>query len=80
MSLEFILQKEANLDNESNFTVDISEKSNVEKENFFDGDKYLLSNLERKLKADDITKLKDFSKIKALSGLINKTKKTPPKH
>ena len=73
--LEFILQKEVNLDNESNFTVNIFEKNNVEKEKFIDGDEYLLLNLELKLKADDITKFKDYNRIKALSGLIKKTKK-----
>ena len=64
-----------NLDNESNFTVNIFEKNNVEKEKFIDGDEYLLSNLELKLKADGITKFKDYNRIKALSGLIKKTKK-----
>ena len=75
MSLEFIYQKEVNLDNENNFTVNISEKNKVEKEKFTDGDKYLLLSLDLKIKADEITKLKDYNKIKALSDLINKTKK-----
>ena len=30
--MEFIYQKESNLDKESNFTIEISEKNNVEKE------------------------------------------------
>ena len=38
--------------------------------------KYLLSSLELKPKADKITKLKDYNKIKASSDLINKTKKS----
>ena len=38
MSLEFIYQREANSDNENNFTVNASVKNNVEKENFIGGD------------------------------------------
>ena len=52
MSLEFIYQREVNLDNENNFTVNTSVKNNVEKENFIGGDEYLLL----KLKADNIRK------------------------
>ena len=40
--MEFIYQKESNLDKENNFTTQKSEKSNVEKENFIGGDEYLL--------------------------------------
>ena len=76
MSLEFIYQREANLDNENSFTVNTSVKNNVEKENFIGGDEYLLL----KLKADNIRKLKDYDKIKALLDLINETKKNPLKH
>lgn len=73
MSLRFIYQREANLDNENNFTVNTSVKNNVEKEKFIGGDGYLLL----KLKADSIRKLKDYDKIKTLLDLINETKKKP---
>ena len=53
----------------------ISEKNNVDKEKFIDGNKYLLSSLELEPKADKITKSKDYNKIKASSDLINETKK-----
>ena len=59
----------------NNLTIDISEKSKVEKETFVDGNEYLLSSLELKLKEDDITKWKDYKKIHELSNLINDIKK-----
>ena len=41
---------------ENNFTIEISEKCNLEKEKFIGGDEYLLSRLDLKLKDEDITK------------------------
>ena len=73
--MEFIYQKESNLDKENNFTIEISEKNNVEKEKFIGRDEYLLSSLDLKLKDEDITKWTDYRKIEALSNLINATKK-----
>ena len=35
--MEFIYQKESNLDKENNFTIEISEKNNVEKVKFIGG-------------------------------------------
>ena len=75
MSLEFIYQKEANLDNENNFTIAISEKNSIEKEEFISGEKYLLPSLERRLKDKDITKWPDYEKINILSEMIDATKK-----
>ena len=55
--MDFIYQKESNLEKENNFTIEISEKkNNVEKEKFIGGDEYLLSGLNLKLKDADITK------------------------
>ena len=59
----------------NNFTIDISEKSNVEKETFVGGNEYLLSSLELKLKEDDITIWEDYKKNQELSNLINHIKK-----
>ena len=73
--MEFIYQKESNLDKENNFTIEISEKNNVEKEKCVGGDEYLLSSLDLKLKDEDITKCTDYKKIEALSNLFNATKK-----
>ena len=68
--MEFISYKESNLDKENKFTIEISEKNNVEKETIIGGDEYLLSNLDLKLKDEDITKWTE-----ALSNLINAIKK-----
>ena len=73
--MDFIYQKESNLDKEKNFTIEISEKNYVEKEKFICGDEYLLSSLDLKLKDEDITKWTDYKEIEALSNLINTTKK-----
>ena len=73
--MEFIYQKESHLDKENNFTIEISEKNNVEKEKFIDGDEYHLSGLNLKLKDKDITKWTDYKEIEPLSNLINVTKK-----
>ena len=73
--MEFIYQKESNLDKENNFMIEISEKNNAEKEKFFGGDEYLSSNLNLKLKDEDRTKWTDYKEIEALSNLINVTKK-----
>ena len=73
--MEFIYQKESNLGNENNFTIEISKKNNVEKEKFISGDEYLLSSLDLKLKDEDITKWTDYKETEALSNLFNTTKK-----
>ena len=73
--MEFIYQKESNLDKKNNFVIEISEKNNVEKEKFIGGDEYLLSSLNLKLKDEDIIKWTDYKEIEALSNLINATKK-----
>ena len=73
--MEFIYQKESHLDKENNFTIEISEKNNVEKEKFIDGDEYHLPGLNLKLKDKDITKWTDYKEIEPLSNLINVTKK-----
>ena len=68
-------QKESNLNKEDNFTIEVSEKNNVENEKFIGGDEYLLSSLDLKLKDEDITKWMDYKEIEVLSNLINATKK-----
>ena len=39
--MEFIYQKEPNIDRENNFMIEISEKDNVKKEKFIGEDEYL---------------------------------------
>ena len=51
------------------------EQDNAEKEKFVDGNKYLISSQDLKLKDEDITKWSDYDKIETLSKLINETKK-----
>ena len=41
----FIYQNEATLDKKNNFTIEITEKNNVEEETFVGGNEYLLSSL-----------------------------------
>ena len=71
----FIYQNEATSDKKNNFTIEITEKNNVEEETFVGGNEYLLSSLELKLKEDDIMKWEDYKKIYELSNLINDIKK-----
>ena len=72
--MEFIYQKELNLDKENNFTIEISEWNNVEKEKFIGGDEYLSSSLDLKLKDEGITKWTGYKEIETLSNFINATK------
>ena len=58
--MDSIYQRQSNLDEENNFTIEISRKSNVEKGKFVSGDEYLLSSLDLKLKDEDMTKWKDI--------------------
>ena len=73
--MDFIYQKESNLDKENNSTIEISEKNSVEKEKFIGGDEYLLSSLGIKLKDEEITKWTDYQKFETLSNFINTTEK-----
>ena len=43
--MNFIYQRESNLDEENNFTIEISAKKNLEKEKFIGGDECLLLSL-----------------------------------
>ena len=70
--MEFIYQKESNLDKENNFTIEISEKNNVEKEKFISGAEYLLSNLDLKLKNEDVTKWTYYKEIYTIRTSIER--------
>ena len=59
----------------NNFTIEISEKNNVEKEKFIGRYEYLLWRLDLKLKDEDITKWTDYKETEALSNSIKATKK-----
>ena len=73
--MEFIYQKESNLDKGNNFTIKTSKKNNVEKKKFISENENLILSLGLKLKDEDITKWPDCNKVEALSKLANKTKK-----
>ena len=63
--MNFIYQREKNLDEENNFMIEIYEKkNNVEREKFIGWDEYLLPSLDLKLKDEDITKWRDYQKLK----------------
>ena len=78
--MEFIYQKESNLDKENDFTIEISDKNNVEKEKFIGRDEYVSSSLNLKLKYENIAKWTDYKEIETLSNLINATKEKFIKH
>ena len=73
--MDFICQKESNLDEENNFTIETSGNNVVEKEKFIGRDECLLSSLDLKYKDEGITKWTDYKKIEAFSNLMNTTKK-----
>ena len=58
--MDFIHQKESNLDEDITLLLKYLKKGNVEKEKFIDGDEYLLSSLHLKLKNEDIAKWIDY--------------------
>ena len=64
MCLEFVYQKDSELDDDKKFKIFISEKkkNNVEKEKFTGGEKYVLSSLDLRLKSEDITMWRDYEK------------------
>ena len=63
MCLEFVYQKDSELDDDKKFKIFISEKkNNVEKEKFTGGEKYVLSSHDLRLKSEDITMWPDYEK------------------
>ena len=67
MCLEFVYQKDSELDDDKKFKIFISEKkkkkkNNVEKGKFTGGEKYVLSSLDLRLKSEDITMWPDYEK------------------
>ena len=75
--LEQIYYKEINLDDEENFTMDITKDNAVDKKKFLAGEEYLLSVFSIKpVRNNDVTKWNDFAKIEALSEKINNAKRT----
>ena len=73
---EKIYYNETNLDDEGNFTVDITNDDAVNKKNFLAGEEYLVSVvLIKAVRSNDLTKYSNFDKIKMLSEKINDSKK-----
>ena len=68
-TMEFFYRKKTNLNEENNFTHNISKDNNVEGQHFID-----ISNLELILTDVDLTKWDDFDRIKKISQRINKAK------
>lgn len=64
MCLEFVYQKDSELDDDKKFKIFISEKkkNNVEKGKFTGGEKYVLSSLDLRLKSEDIKMWPDYEK------------------
>ena len=72
MMLEHIYYMEINLDDEKNFTVEITKDNVVDKRRFLSGEEYLVSGLLIKaVRNNDATKWDDFAKTEALSGKNN---------
>ena len=73
---EKIYYNETNLDDEGNFTVDITNDDVVNKKKFLAGEEYLVSVvLIKAVRSNDLTKYSNFDKIKMLSEKINDSKK-----
>ena len=73
---EKICYNETNLDDEGNFTVDITNDDTVNKKKFLAGEEYLVSVvLIKAVRSNDLTKYSNFDKIKMLSEKINDSKK-----
>ena len=72
--MEIFYRKEVDLDEENNFTLDISKDNNIEGKHFNVGEEYVISNLELISTEVDLTKWGDFKKIKAISDRINEAK------
>ena len=73
---EKICYNETNLDDEGNFTVDITNDDAVNKKKFLAGEEYLVSVvLIKAVRSNDLTKYSNFDKIKMLSEKINDSKK-----
>ena len=73
---EKIYYNETNLDDEGNFTVDITNDDAVNKKKFLAGEEYLVSVvLIKAVRSNDLTKYSNFDKIKMLSEKINDSKK-----
>ena len=73
---EKIYYNETNLDDEGNFTVDITNDDAVNKKKFLAGEEYLVSVvLIKAVRSNDLTKYSNFDKIKMLSEKINDSNK-----
>ena len=73
---EKIYYNETNLDDEGNFTVDITNDDAVNKKKFLAGEEYLVSVvLIKPVRSNYLTKYSNFDKIKMLSEKINDSNK-----
>ena len=73
--MDVIYKKDADLDNENNFVINLTGKNITDGLYLKNKDKYLISGLKNKRKPLDITKLDHFDTIIQISERIKKSKK-----
>ena len=62
--MEFFYKKEADLDKENNFTIDISNNNNLDGQHFNPGGKYVILGLELVPQEVDLTRWIEFARHK----------------
>ena len=73
--MEFFYKKEADLDKENNFTIDISNNNNIDGQHFNAGEKYVILGLELVPQEADLTRWIEFALLKKNSDRINEAEK-----
>ena len=73
--MDVIYYKNADLDEEKNFSIDLTANNEIDGMFFKNEEEYLISGLEIKNQPVDLTKWNEFSTIKKISDRINKAKK-----
>ena len=72
--MDVIYNKNADLDEENNFSIDLTANNEIDGMFFKNKEEYLISGLEIKKQSVDLTKWNEFSTIKKNSNRINKAK------
>ena len=73
--MDVIYNKNADLDEEKKFSIDLTANNEIDGMFFKNKEEYLTSGLEIKKQPADLTKWNEFSTIKKISDRINKAKK-----
>ena len=74
IAMDVIYNKNADLDEENNFSIDLTANNEIDGMFFKNKEEYLISGLEIKKQSVDLTKWNEFSTIKKNSDRINKAK------